>query len=362
MDPRRLALMTSGKNPPTDAQASSVKADRLPYPRSQAGGSRLFFWGSGRVASCIDPGEFAFRPGNGYDAATAVFLHCMSDNLRTGARGRTYQVHKPGCGGFTLIELLVVIAIIAILAALLLPVLSRAKARAYEAQCISNLRQLSVAWQLYADDNSGQFVPNGFSLNPQPGTNLMWVMGSEHIVPTAFTNIDFLLSGDYALFANYVRSAGVYKCPADKTTFPVSGLNQPRIRNYSLNCYFGWTYPAFADPDSPSFNEFKKASDLAPFDGSKLYTFVDTSPRSVCYSAFQLLMGNTGWFWHRPNVEHGNSGVLAFADGHVEGRRWTDSTTPQAGEVGGSDGSHFIYYPGNTDLLWLQKHATVPKP
>jgi type II secretory pathway pseudopilin PulG len=258
----------------------------------------------------------------------------------------------------------VVIAIIAILASLLLPALNKAKAKAYQTQCVSNLRQLAVTWQLYTDDNDGHFVPNGSYVNAAHNANIspLWVMGDEHIFPEAFTNVDFLLNPRYALFANYLHSAAVYKCPADRTTIPVDGLDQRRVRNYSLNAYFNWTAPN--NNDSPAYYNFATAADMAPFDASRLYTFVDTAPTSVCFSGFVLFMGDSGFYWHRPTTEHNNGGVLAFADAHVEAHRWTDPGTLEAARLGGNpsyDGAHLLVYPGNQDRLWLKQRASALK-
>jgi prepilin-type processing-associated H-X9-DG protein len=137
----------------------------------------------------------------------------------------------------------------------------------------------------------------------------------------------------------------------------------PRLRDYALNAYFGWDYPSNDDKNSSLCYTFFKQSDFAPFDSSRLYTFIDTSPVNICYSGFVLFMGNSGWFWHRPSVEHGNSGVVAFADSHVETHQWKDpDTIKYARDGGNADGGHFIYVsPDNQDLSWLKEHATIRK-
>ena len=118
--------------------------------------------------------------------------------------------------GFTLIELLVVIAIIAILAAMLLPALSRAKLKAQGVQCMNSGRQLMMAWQMYADDNRGSFARN----TATPGecndsTSTSWVKGWLKYGDTAVnTSLEFLINPP-ALLGAYVKSAAVYRCPAD---------------------------------------------------------------------------------------------------------------------------------------------------
>ncbi|MFO1499098.1 MAG: type II secretion system protein [Verrucomicrobiota bacterium] len=273
---------------------------------------------------------------------------------------------------FTLIELLVVIAIIAILASLLLPTLSKAKAQAQKAQCISNEKQLGLAWTLYAGDFS-DFVPRNGYIKDQASLNLtlkyfkLWVVGAHHQAPEYFTNQAALLDPNQAGFAAYIRTLGIYKCPADREKVKIGSREYPRVRNYSMNSYFGWVSPLAAEPPSSAgpfqvegWNDsnkvfFDKTGDLGSLSPAGTFLFADMNPKSVCHSGFVV---SSRWFYHFPFAGHNRSGVLSYADGHVDAHRWIDrrTVTPE-----NDLGTHFSGVAENPDRQWLMDHATISK-
>ena len=262
---------------------------------------------------------------------------------------------------FTLIELLVVIAIIAILAALLLPALSKARDQALRIKCVNNQKQLVLTWAMYSVDNHEALVLNGGE-TPHLGPYL-WVFGGNHGDTQTLLNSQYLIGADYALFAPYLKTIEVYKCPADRSVWPVGGRKVPELRSYSLNCYVG-TAPGYVQTPlslNSGYRVYLKTTQIAADSPADRFVFGDVNPESICTPGFGVNMISEV-FIHYPSSLHRGSGVLAFSDSHVESHKWLDPRT-RKGLPGSSTGhlAHNDPSPRNADLKWLQEHTTSKK-
>jgi prepilin-type N-terminal cleavage/methylation domain-containing protein len=292
---------------------------------------------------------FAFAVGNGVPG-----IQTRRTSAAQAATGR----------GFTLIELLVVIAIIAILAAMLLPALGKAKIRAQGIQCMSNLKQLQMVFLMYPDDNNDRLTSSGYTLPVEPTA---WVNGWEDFKGSNPDNTDprTLTDPSRAKFANYLTGVGVYKCPADRSAVLVNGKLIERLRSLSMGQQWAgpgdWLDPA-GFPANTTSKKYKVYFKKSGIDNPAMrFVFLDEHPDSLNAGGFANMMVATpalARIIDFPASSHDGAGGISFSDGHAEIRKWRDARTRPVVRYNNNLVLD-VLSANNEDMIWLADRTSA---
>jgi prepilin-type N-terminal cleavage/methylation domain-containing protein/prepilin-type processing-associated H-X9-DG protein len=298
---------------------------------------------------------------------------------RTAPGGKTLPIQA-----FTLIELLVVIAIIAILAAILLPVLGHARMAAWRTACENNLHQVQIGWIMYNQDNNGNFP---YNLANATSTNLNWVANNENYSgEPSNTNASLMADSHHSQLAPYLPNPAIYKCPADLSkNFGMTGA--PRVRSYSMSQAIGpnasgtvtspnqgawlgnlndnWPVNIASQPPAYYTVYTKDSMMVGALGPSDLMVLIEEHPDSIndCAFAFYMPSSLSQTYWiDVPTSVHGSAGDFSFADGHCEIHGWQDpgaiKPVTYSAQIGGSANKQ----PKDPDIIWMSQHISALYP
>ena len=258
---------------------------------------------------------------------------------------------------FPLIELLVVIAIIAILAALLLPAMAKAKEHGRLTVCLNNKKQLGLAWHMYSSDAAGKLALNFPALNKQ--ATPPWVSSyMDWDADNHNTNLIYLLDPHYSSLGPYLKTASVFRCPADRFLSgpQTAACFEARERSVSMNQWLGpWPVDSTEAPYfEPGYVRYSFESSFRRLSPAGCWVFIDEHPDWLRNAPFSINIAgpNTSL----PAGYHHGLGAFIFADLHAEFKRWLSPQSWQLVTYHPRSGNAFL--PESVDYQWLRQHAT----
>ena len=312
--------------------------------------------------------------------------------------GKTFLWSANRQSAFTRIDLVVTVLTLALLTAMILPALARTHIKPQGTQCLYNLRQIILAWQIYADDSNGKMALNhgAFPANPDYTTppagvtyKATWVNGSMRGASIGApypgidaTNTAVLVDPNFSSLGPYVKNPALYRCPSDLSTW----LGMARVRSYSMNagvgCAFNgtrqdpghselghWLMGAGATTPAPWQTYIKNSDLIGQLAPSDLFVLLDEHPNSINDSSFAVYMPTSPFDTTRwidvPSNYHAGGCDFSFADGHVAFHKWQNPgsisapfwAADQGASLGNGGGTA---NPADSDMLWVAHHASCP--